>query len=382
MNKKLKFVFLASFIFWCHMALITYVNSSLLESYVSPGVTSLLFALGSGLNIIWILILPKMVNRFGVVNISTSLIFIGAILCALVGLANAPMILLPIFVLFFSTSTAIIYTLDILVEHHSKDEITGGIRGLLLTINNFAMALLPLFVGILTEKYGFKATYLLAATVLAISGITILSTQRKMPHTKTELPNLKEAIKNILQNKALKRIITINFLLQFFYAWMVIYTPLYLANELGFDWSTIGIILSVMLAPFVIFQLPAGRIADKWLGEKEMLISALLIAGASTIAFAVLPTPTATIVAITLFCTRIGASIVEVMCDSYFFKQIDATNVNIISFYRIMYPISYILGPILGAIILWFTNYQTFFITLGFILILGALYAIKIVDTK
>lgn len=364
------------------MALVTYVNSSLLESNIKPNLTGLIFALGSALNIIWILLLPRWVNKFGVVKISTILIFAGALLCALVGFSSIPALIIPLFIMFFSASTAIVYTLDILVEHHSTDEITGGIRGLFLTINNFAMALLPLFVGILTEKYGFKATYLIAAIVLAISGFIILNTQKSLTHKKTSLPNIKEAIKNILKTPALKRIIIVNFILQFFYAWMVIYTPLYLINVLGFDWSTIGIILSVMLAPFVIFQLPAGKIADKWLGEKEMLITGLLIAGASTIIFAVLPIITASIVAVTLFCTRMGASVIEVMCDSYFFKHIDETNVNTISFYRIMYPISYILGPILGSIILWFTSYTTLFIILGFILILGALYSIKIVDTK
>jgi MFS family permease len=382
MNKKLRFVFFASFLFWCHMALVTYINSSLLELYVSPSVTSTLFALGSALNIIWVLQLPKIVNRFGVAKVSSILMFATAILCGLVGFTANPFFLLPLFVVFFSMSTAILYTLDILVEKHSTDEVTGNIRGILLTINNFAMALLPFFVGILTEKYGFTATYSIAAVVLVISGCIIVATQKSLPRKTAETPNLREGFRSIVRNPALRRIITINFLLQFFFAWMVIYTPLYLANTLSFDWSTIGIILSIMLVPFVLFQFPAGRIADTWLGEKEMLITALIIAGVATICFAVLPNPTVVTVAITLFCTRIGASIVEVMCDSYFFKQIDETNVHSISFYRIMYPLAYIIGPITAALILSVSSYLVLFITLGGLMFVGAFYALRIVDTK
>lgn len=364
------------------MALVTYINSSLLEQYVNPSVTSTLFAFGSVLNIIWVLNLPKIVNRFGVAKISSTLMVVGAILCALVGVTKIPYLLLPLFVLFFSMSTAILYTLDILVEKHSTDAVTGNIRGALLTINNFAMALLPFFVGILTEKYGFTATYVLAALVLTVAASIIAFTQKTNTKETTETPNLLEGFRSITKNPALRRIITINFLLQFFFAWMVIYTPLYLSNVLGFSWGTIGTILSVMLIPFVLLQFPAGRIADKWLGEKEMLISALIIAGAATICFAVLPGPTAVAVAIALFCTRIGASIVEVMSDSYFFKQIDETNVNTISFYRIMYPLAYIVGPVTGALVLSMTSYTVLFIILGACMFVGAFYALRIVDTK
>lgn len=382
MNKKLKTIFIASFLFWCHMALVTYINSSLLEEYVGESLISTLFVLGSVLNIIWILSLPKLINKFGVVKISLSLIWIGSILSVLVGLSKTPSLLIPIFILFFSLSTAIVYALDILVERHSDDSVTGNIRGAFLTINNFAMAMIPFFVGILTEKYGFTATYIIAGIVLFISGIIVAISQKGVVYKKTEVPNIAEGFKSILKKPALKHIIIINFILQFFYAWMVIYTPLYLSKELGFDWSTIGLILSVMLIPFVLFQLPAGYIADKWLGEKEMLISALIIAGVATICFAVLPIKTVVAVAIALFCTRIGASITEVMCDSYFFKHIDETNTNIISFYRIMYPVSYIIGPVIATLILLKTNYTSLFIILGGVMIFSAFYALRIKDTK
>lgn len=364
------------------MALVTYINSSLLEQYVSASTTSLLFALGSALNIIWVLNLPRIVNKFGVTNTSTVLMFITAILCALVGITKNEFLLLPLFMLFFSMSTTILYTLDILVEKHSTDALTGNIRGIFLTINNFAMALLPFFVGMLTEKYGFTATYSIAAGVLALSACIVITTQKSLPKKDAETPNLKEGFRAIAKNPALRRIITINFLLQFFFAWMVIYTPLYLANTLLFDWGTIGTILSVMLIPFVLFQFPAGKIADKWLGEKEMLIAALVIAGAATICFAVLPNPTVISVAIALFCTRIGASITEVTCDSYFFKHIDESNVNTISFYRIMYPLAYIIGPITAALILSVSSYTVLFIILGALMFTGAFYALRIVDTK
>jgi len=48
-----------------------------------------------------------------------------------------------------------------------------------------------------------------------------------------------------------------------------LFTPLYLATEIGLPWTDIGVIIAVGLFAYVLFEYPIGFIADKWIGEKK-----------------------------------------------------------------------------------------------------------------
>ena len=80
-----------------------------------------------------------------------------------------------------------------------------------------------------------------------------------------------KTLKTFLKNKGLKKVYLINLILKFFYAWMIIYTPIYLHEYMNLGWDKIGIVFTIMLIPFVILQYPMGKISDK-IGEKKLLI--------------------------------------------------------------------------------------------------------------
>ncbi len=85
-----------------------------------------------------------------------------------------------------------------------------------------------------------------------------------------------------------------------------------------------------------------------------------------------------------LFVTRIGASIIEVMCDTYFFKKVDSLNANIISFFRMSNPIAYIVAPLFAVIMLNFFSLelQYLFLALGLIMFIGLKFSLSLEDTK
>ena len=376
-------VFLASFFFSIHMALVSYINSSMLGQFVSANIVSVLFATGSALSIILTLCAPTLMRRFGTLRFSISLFILSGTLLWILGTTVLQPVLLIGFVLYFALNACVLYSLDIFIEHHSTNSDTGKIRGLALTINNLGWIGMPVLVGIISSRYGFSSVYLLAALGICIAGTILAISQRRFTETPVaQTPNLIAAFKQIRQTPALRRIISINFLLQFFYSWMVLYVPLYLIQTLSFSWTTIGGVLSIMLIPFVLFQYPAGRIADKWLGEKEMIIAGLIIMSGTVITLALVQNPTIVVVAIILFGTRIGASVVEVLADSYFFKQVTDTDKGVISFYRTMQPFAYIIGPITGAFLLYVLPYTGLFLVLGGILFIGVLYTTRLVDTR
>ena len=123
-----------------------------------------------------------------------------------------------------------------------------------------------------------------------------------------------------------------SFLLNFFYAWMTIYVPIYLKWHIGFSWQEIGLLISIALLPFLLFQYPLGRLADKKLGEKEILILGFLVTSITLFIIPLLNTTNFFAWAGLLFATRVGASFIEISTETYFFKKVSAENVGMISF--------------------------------------------------
>ena len=125
---------------------------------------------------------------------------------------------------------------------------------------------------------------------------------------------------------------------------------------------------AIMLLPFPLFEIPLGKLADRKLGEKEILMTGFIVAGLSTV--------------VILFISRVGASAIEIMTESYFFKHVDGKDTDTISLFRILRPLGYIIGPLLGGVALIFINIKMIFLIPGFMLLLGVLPAFGIKDTK
>lgn len=355
----------------------------MLEQYISPTMVSVLFATGSALSIILTLTAPRLLRRIGVVQSCLILLVLSSLVLSILGSTKIVPLVIGAFVVYFALTVCIFYIIDILIEHYSKDADTGKIRGTALTINNIGWIGMPAVVGVISTLYGFSIIYIFSAITICVAGIILALTQRDfVENQQVQTVRFKQSFLLIKESPELRRIISINFLLQFFYSWMVIYVPLYLVKVLHIPWATIGIIFSIMLIPFVLFQYISGRIADKWLGEKELIIFSFIVMAGTVGSLGILTTPSVIVLMILLFGTRVGASILEVMCDSYFFKQVNDTNTGIISFYRTMQPFAYIIGPISGAILLLFVSYTTMFLLLTLFLILGAIYSTRLVDTR
>ena len=172
-------------------------------------------------------------------------------------------------------------------------------------------------------------------------------------------------------------------LLNFFFSWMVIYTPIYLHDHLGFSWTVIGIMFTIMLLPFPLLEMPLGKLADEKYGEKEMLNTGFIIIAITTAILTFITSTNAILWTVMLFATRIGASMVEITTESYFFKKIGSDDSNLLSFFRMTGPIAYIIGPISASILLIFVAPNYLFVILGFIVITAGLYfSLDLKDTK
>ena len=224
--KNRKIIFLAGFLFAIPLALTSYINSSFLESYLNKYYVSIVYIIASIIAIWALSKMPKILNRLG--NRFTILAFTLLSFLSLITLAfthNASIVVLAIVIYFISTDL-IIASLDIFIEDFSKNASIGKFRGLYLMFINFAWVIAQTLSGSIIAKSSFQGIYLFGAGFLLLNSFIFIRFLHDFKDPKyTKVPILK-TIKIFIKNKSLSKIYCINLLLKFFFAWMVIYTPI------------------------------------------------------------------------------------------------------------------------------------------------------------
>jgi len=380
--KNRTIIFLAGFLFSIPLALTSYINSSFLEIYLSKYYVGIVYIIASIIAIIGLFKMPKILTRFG--NRFTILLFTLLSFSSLLILAfshNGGAVIFGV-ILYFISTDFIIASLDIFIEDFSKNSGIGKFRGLYLMIINFAWIFAQTISGSIIVKSSFQGIYLFSALFMLLTSIIFILFLHDFKDPKyTKVPILK-TMKVFFKNKSISKIYFVNLILKFFFAWMVIYTPIYLFEHVGFDWKQIGLIFTIMLVPFVLVDYPLGKLSDK-IGEKKILITGFLITILFTFLIPFITEPIIWIWAIILFGTRLGAATVEVMSESYFFKEVGERNADEISFFRNTYPLSFIIAPLIAIPVLILTpSFEYIFFVLSAIMLLGFLLTLRLRDIK
>jgi len=365
-----------------HFALVTYVNSSLLKQFVSNNYLNVLYIIGSVLGVAFLFLTPFLLRKFG--SVSVFLFFIALEILAVLGMGsiNTTLVIIFLFLIHIAADSTLYFCLDINLEQEIKVEgTTGSKRGVLLTISNIAWVLSPLALVFIVIQNNFDKAYLLSGLALVPLFILVSLFFKNTKQAKIKTANIFTITHSLWRGGDKARIIIIQFILNFFYAWMVIYLPLLLSKEIGFGWDKIGFIFMIMLLPFLLFELPAGFLADKKFGEKEILAIGFVIMFMATMTIPMLSVPSFWLWAIILFATRTGASLIEISSESYFFKHVKEEDTGIISLFRTVRPLSYIIAPIFALPVIYFFSYSTSFYFLAFFILFG-LFFIPKVDTK
>ncbi len=382
MKHNRKIIYLAGFLFSIPIALTSYINSSFLQTHMSKKEVSLLYVFASIITVLGLLQMPKILTRLG--NRVTTLVFclLSFVSLLLLAISQNSVVVTGAFVLFFVTSNFIFATLDIFVEDFSKNSSVGKLRGLYLVALNMAWVLSQTVSGSILAKSSYAGLYLCGAIFMVlVVAIFTFSLKNFVDPKYKKVPILK-TIKIFFRNKNISKIYLINFILKFFFVWMIIYTPIYLHEYIGFSWQTLGPIFTIMLLPFVFLTYPLGNLSDK-IGEKKMLIGGFIIMAIFTFLIPLVTLPSFWVWALLLFGTRVGAATVEIMSESYFFKSVNEEHADTISFFRNTGPMSFIVAPLIALPILFFVpSFEYIFFILGALLLLGVYITLRIKDIK
>jgi len=331
----------------------------------------IIYVLGSIGSITALLLSPKIFRKMGGYKFLLSATILNAFSFLILALTHNVYIAISMFILSFSMNTLVIFSLDEILKILSKDPSTGTIRGIYLTVCNLSWVIAQLVFGIFLGDFSLNKIYLVSFSVMILFYIVSFVNLKNIPDPKYDKINSFKYVKEFFNNKNLLRAYSINFLLQFFYSWMIIYTPIYLSAHLGFSWKEIGWIFTAMLMPFVLIQYPLGKHSDKF-GERKMLMVGFGISALATLSLFFITKHSILIWAFLLFMTRVGAATIEVMSDVHFFKHIKSENEEYVGVYRTSSPVAYTLGPVFAFLFFIFIPaFNYIFLILGTLMLTG-----------
>ena len=379
--RKSSLVSLLSFALAFVDALILYTISSFIETTLGTQYIGVAYFIAFGIHLFLLLTLQGAIRRIGKIRY--------LVLC--LGLAAAAVGILPsvsdgfkgvaLVIAFLAFSNTAWVALDVILESYSKDQLSGRIRGLHLTIVSIGFLLTPYLATRILDAHGYSAVFLIV--FIGYAAILLMATMLFRFDNHTEQPKIRlwSALKEVSGNTDLRSIFIVSLALEFFYTIMVIYMPIHLQN-LGFEWTEIGIIFTIMLLPFVFLQYPIGLLADKRYGEKELLALCILITTAAMVGVATYSEKHLLAWGAILFMTRVGIAGIEVLRDSYFYKQIDGNDIHIIAFFRTARPVASMAGAVIAVIALSFFQLPALFIAVIVGLFFALFHVFRLEDTE
>ena len=249
---------------------------------------------------------PMLIVSFGLVSVVLLAFFINTRLY--------PLILLQIA---FGVFMAPIWVVgEAFIKDISPTERRGEFRSFFGTFANAGLLIGPLIGGFLAGAFGIRSPYLFAAILLVVPLNLILVFGMKDGHSNTNknqavmdfLPVLKE----FLQQRELKLLALCTVSLYFWYAARWIFGPLFLHN-LGYSYYIIGVWLAVSVLPFLLFQIPIGKLSDK-IGKSRIMCLGFLISAVSLIPLGFMSSISSLLA--TIFIVSIGTAFIEPLIEA------------------------------------------------------------------
>jgi MFS family permease len=379
-------IYIASLLLMFHTYVVAYINSSFLEKFIGTDGVGTVYIATSALTILIFLFISHVLHKIGNFKLTLGLLIVDGLAVLGMAYAESLRVVVPLMAAHLIIVPLIIFNLDVFMEEHiGNDEgLTGTRRGLLLTLLSLVSALAPFISSELIAKANGAFTYPYIVSALALVPILFILLFYFKDFQDPPYTDLKalEAIRGFWVRKDIRAVFIVHFVLQIFFMCMVVFTPLYLIKYVGLSWAQFGMVMFFGQLAYVIMEYPIGIIADKYIGEKEMMALGLMIMAISTTWISFVSVQSVLMWALVMFVTRIGASFVEVTTEVHFFKRTNSSDAQIISFFRVTRPLAYIAGAIIASLSLLYLPFNLLFVVIALLMIPAMFVTLNIEDTK
>lgn len=247
---------------------------------------------------------------------------------------------LPIYLIAFTLHHAItpyiLFNLDKLFEDYTHIEDRGKGRGIYLTVWNTPFIVVPILLSTLATNT-LPITYIISFCLL-VPFLILISSYIQNPTDELETIVMKnsasleevtvpERLARFWADKLDRKSFIIQCVLHLYYGITGVMLPIYLHHYFGFEWSHIGILLAAILTPFVLIQIPFGKIEDARHNEKQLFFWGIVITVVFTIAAALVQPgmgleTSFILLLVTLFISRVGCSLIEISTETMFYRHV------------------------------------------------------------
>lgn len=312
-------------------------------------------------------LLPTLIRKVGKAKLLYSSLGIGLLASIYLAMMQDSWYSL-VAVLFLIVATGSSWVIvDALLETITPDRNAGSIRGSYLTFMNVGFLFAPFFSLFVQSNYDYYGIFCVLSAGYLISLLFAFLFVREPENSFT--PDQK------ITGAEFKKVYEISFVLEMFYALMIVYLPLYM-QSIGFSWSVIGAISTAVLLPAILFQYIFGSLVDRCLKEKEFFIGSILVISIPIFFLPFLPA-SPLLWGVVLFIARIGVAGIEVFRDAYFYRRIDGGDIDLIAKFRRARPLANILGIGIASVTLLFFPVTSIFFIVGVISLLSLRPAMK-----
>lgn len=356
-----------------------YVTSDYIQESAGEGAVGIFYVIAYLAVFVLLLYFHKIVRSFGKIRVFLMIQFLKILILSALSIVPAqfPGAVLILGYMVFSYMTWV--EMDSILETFSIDRMSGRIRGVYLFFSNLGYFSGPFIATRLLGDFGFFSVFIFTMILSMMLFVFTLIKFRNIKEEIREFPAPRKLFKKVFANKDVFNIYLVSIALEIFFALAVVYLPLHLLS-LGLDWSQVGVVIAFSMIPFLVLQYPAGLLADKKLGEKELLFIATVLTGISAMMIYFIDSSSVVFWSLIMLLIRIGPAIMEILRDSYFYKKIDGTDLDMIDFFRTAGPVGIISGTLIATFSLLFFPMKMIFLLSGLLIMLGMFPIIKLHD--
>lgn len=282
-------------------------------------------------------------------------------------------LLISVALAFISTSFIVCFLDAYVSENTSKGHNTGSVRGFFLAASNIAYIAAPAAAGLFAATMGYTSLFVVAACGMVPF---IFLVYRHLPNIR----ELKEghthtahrAIRKILRTPQLREVFIAQAIYRTFAIISAAYIGLFLTGSVGMAIAFMSIVLACMEIPYVLVQVPLGKLIDgAWREQTVAMIGFFILALTTTIIPLAVEISTPLFWMMLLFVQRIGGAMVELCLESFFFKHVKVVEQEEVAAFRSIYQITAVVGPALAASLLFIGGYTTVFFFLSSLMLYG-----------
>jgi MFS family permease len=381
-HKLLKLALLSTFIYSFFLSLPLYNASTYLTKVLNSSALYPVFICSAILVIFFNIYLSKIIKKYH--NYKSGVVFItlGMVSTLILAFSNHTHLILLSYIVYTIAAALIFTLLNIFVDEFDTSEGNEGrLRGIFLLLLNFGIIFGAIVSGLIINMFGLKMIWLFTAASLSPMLYIFYKFYRCIPDPRYKHVSLMSGIGSLVRDKNISTIFLCLLYLESFFALMVVYIPIYLLENSNINVVVYSsVIIPIILLPFILLPFTLGRFADEHNAEKELLIIGISVLAISTLIIPFILKASLFIIIALLFISRVGASIIETMSYSYFFKKVNKQNILLISIFSNIRNYALLLTSVCSWIIMYlFKNFAfvlVFFALLS-ILVLKQLLKIK-----